>query len=141
MNDNENQNPQSEAPQTPPGPIVLGEVDQRELQQLIRLKQEADTVVSQLGISRVREYRLLRQLDQFEAATNQATHAIGQRLGIPQGTAWSITSEGKAILVGNPQPQAAPRPNLQPVSDPVEPEGEVPTPAEDEAASIEQPEE
>jgi hypothetical protein len=139
MNDNNNQNP--EAPQTPPGPIVLGEVDAQELQQLIRLKQEADGVVSQLGISRVREYRLLRQLDQFEAATNQATSAIGQRLGIPQGTAWSITTDGKAILVGNPQPQAAQRPNLQPVSDPVESEGDVPTPAEDEAALINQPEE
>ena len=45
--------------------------------------------------------------------TNQTIMAAGKRLGIPDGTAWSVTADGKAIQVGAPPMPA--RPTLVPV--------------------------
>ena len=116
MSDQQNHTPDAEASQQAiPDPLVLGEVEPQELQALTNLKQQADHLVNQLGIHRVQEHRMIRQLDRLEQATNQIIGSIGERLGIPKDTAWSVTADGKAIQVGAPPPQA--RPNLQAVPD------------------------
>ncbi len=106
-----NQNPQTQT--------VLGDVLPQALQRLSGLKQQADQVVHQIGVNRVQEQRLIDQLRQLENATNAIVMEEGKRLDIPEGTAWSVTSEGKAVQVGGPameisQPSAPAAPALVP---------------------------
>jgi hypothetical protein len=105
-------------PQQPPQPHIFGEVEPDELQRLAGLKQQADGLIHQMGVNRVNEHRLIMQLSQCEQATNEIVKVAGDRLGIPNGTAWSVTSDGKAVSVG-PQPTPSQmRPNLSAVSTP-----------------------
>ncbi len=103
----------------PAGPQLLGEMLPEELQRLTGLKQQADQVVHQIGVVDVQRMRLHAQLGRLEMATNQIIQAAGKRLGIPDGTAWSVTQDGKAVQVGAPPVM---RPTL------------VPTPLEGEAS-------
>jgi len=109
---NDNMQPPTEATQ----PEVLGDLLPNELEDVIGLKRQADQIVHQIGVSRVQEHRLIDQLHQTEVNTNNVLKAAGTRIGIPEGTPWSVTSEGKAMLVG-PRP-VAPRPTLVPDPDP-----------------------
>jgi len=106
---------------------VLGEVQPMALQRLAGLKQQADQVVHQIGVNRVQEHRLIDQLRQLENATNQIVMEEGKRLNIPEGTAWSVTSEGKAVQVGpspmtitQPKAPAAPPIGLVPEPEPAD---------------------
>lgn len=114
---------------------VLGEVQPMALQRLAGLKQQADQVVHQIGVNRVQEHRLIDQLRQLENATNQIVMEEGKRLNIPEGTAWSVTSEGKAVQVGGPamtatQPSVPAAPALVPDPEPESADAEE-APAED----------
>jgi hypothetical protein len=116
--------PQSPALPTAKSPPVLGELTTEELNGITNLKQQADRVVHQLGINRVQEHRLMDNLRRMETGTNQIIQQAGKRLGIPEGTPWSVTQDGKAVLAG-PPPAG---PSLVPDA-PKAPEGEVePTP-------------
>ena len=84
-------------------PEVLGELLSEEMEQVVGLKRQADNIVHQMGVNRVNEHRLIEQLKQIEGNTNSVLKAAGKRLCIPDGTPWSVTSEGKAIRVG-PKP-------------------------------------
>jgi len=103
-----------------PGQIVLGEVLPEALAKLTGLKQQADQTVHQIGVHRVQEHRLMDQLRRLENATNQVVMEEGKRLGIPEGTAWSVTQDGKAVQVGAP-PILRPVPN-PPADNPEAPE-------------------
>ncbi len=89
-------------PNTANAPTILGEVSPQELQRLSGLKQQADQVVHRIGVHRVQEYQLIEQLRSLENATNAIVREAGKRLGIADGTAWSVTSDGKAVMVGAP---------------------------------------
>jgi|APSaa5957512622_1039677.scaffolds.fasta_scaffold01421_3 hypothetical protein len=106
----------------PPQPQVLGEVLPDELQRLGGLKQQADQTVQQIGLAVVSAFRMMGNLQQAEMATNQIIKAAGERLGIPEGTPWSVTMDGKAVLVQQPgMPQQMPqRPRPVPVPTPEE---------------------
>ena len=84
-------------------PEVLGELLPEEMQQVLSLKRQADNIVHQLGVHRVQEHQLIGQLRQTEGNTTNVLKVVGDRLGITDGTPWSVTSEGKAMLVG-PKP-------------------------------------
>jgi len=101
LGDAANQAP--ETPAAPPAPIVLGDMLPQEMGQITELKQQADQIVHQIGVNSVQEHRMIDQLRQVENATNGIVASAGKRLGIPEGTAWSVTSEGKAVLAGPPQ--------------------------------------
>jgi len=108
----DNMQPPVEATQ----PEVLGELTPEEMQQVLGLKRQADQILHQIGVHRVQEHNLISQLQQTEQGTTKVLKAAGVRLGIPEGTQWSVTSEGKAMLVG-PRPQMV-TPTLAPVPDP-----------------------
>jgi len=106
-------------------PEVLGDLTSEEMKQVLGLKRQADQIIHQLGVHRVQEHNLINQLQQTEQGTTMVLKVAGDRLGIPDGTKWSVTSEGKAMLVG-PRPSMA-KPNIAPVPDPpMDGEGENP---------------
>jgi len=115
------QTPDTDAPAAaasqPAGPIVLGEMTPEEMGRLQGFKAQADQTVHQIGVNRVQEHRLMQQLGRLENSTNQVIQEAGARLAIPDGTAWSVTGDGKAILVGTPPPAQPPKakPTLVPV--------------------------
>lgn len=82
---------------------VLGDLLPEEMEKVIGLKRQADQIVHQMGVLRVQEHRLMGQLRQTEEGTNLVLKSVGARLGIADGTPWSVNSEGKALLVG-PRP-------------------------------------
>jgi len=108
-------------------PQILGEVLPDELQRLTGLKQQADHMVMQIGHAFVSAFRMMGNIQQAEVATNQIIKVAGERLGIPEGTAWSVTMDGKAVLVNQPMPM---RPRPVPAPEEVIPET---TPESDEA--------
>ena len=87
------------------GPVVLGELLPDELQRLQTLRQQTEQGVYQLGRATLQLLRMHRGIEQMEAQAQGVLNGVGARLGITQGTAWSVTGDGKAILVGEP-PQA-----------------------------------
>lgn len=97
------------------GVHVFGEILPDELQRLVGLKQQADQIVHQIGVHSVQGHRLMDNLRQVEQASNQIVMEAGKRLEIPEGTPWSVTSEGKAVLAGTPP---ASRPTLVPTPPP-----------------------
>jgi len=106
----------------PPAPVVLGDMLPEEVQHLGGLRQQSEKIVHQIGMNRVQENRLMGQLQQTEKAAQVVLTQAGARLGIPDGTAWSVTAEGKAIQVA-PAPPAPPQaPTLVPDADGAAPE-------------------
>lgn len=108
-------------------PVIIGDLTAEELQKLGDLRQQSEHIVHQIGLNRVQEQRLMQQLQRTEQTAQVVLNQAGARLGIPDGTAWQVTSEGKAIMVG--APKAAPRPQV------------VPAPVEDETPDLEAPSE
>lgn len=108
-------------------PVIIGDLTAEELQRLGELRQQSEHIVHQIGLNRVQEQRLMQQLQRTEQTAQVVLNQAGARLGIPDGTAWQVTSEGKAIMVG--APKASPRPQVVPP--PAEVEQPAPeTPAE-----------
>lgn len=83
-------------------PLHIGDLTQEELKGLTDLRQQSEQTIYQLGLNRLAEQRLLMQLRQVEQANQMALNQIGNRLGIPDGTAWQVTQEGQALLVTPP---------------------------------------
>jgi len=96
------------------GPVVIGELLPDELQRLAGLRQQSEQIVHQIGLNRVAEQRLMQQLQQAERTAQVVLNQTGARLGIPDGTAWQVTGDGKAVMVVPPPvPQASQTPNLK----------------------------
>lgn len=99
----------SDASITQGEPVVIGDLLPEELQHLGALRQQSEQIVHQIGLNRVAEQRLMQQLQQTERAAQVALNQTGARLGIPDGTGWQVTGDGKAIMLA-PAPAAAKTP-------------------------------
>lgn len=86
-------------------PAIIGDLLPQELQQLTNLRQQSEQIVHQIGLNRVAEQRLMQQLQGAERQAQVVLNQTGDRLGIPDGTAWQVTGDGKAIFVGPPPAQ------------------------------------
>lgn len=84
-------------------PQIVGDLLPEELQRLAGLRQQSEQIVHQIGLNRVAEQRLMQQLQNAERQAQGILNLAGKRLGIPDGTAWQVTGEGKAILVNLPE--------------------------------------
>lgn len=78
--------------------LILGDLTAEELQHLTQLRQQSDQIVHQIGLNRVAEQRLMQQLSQMERSAQTVLSQAGARIGIPDGTPWQVSSEGKAIM-------------------------------------------
>lgn len=89
---NEQQNEQ--APVT-----IIGDVAPGVQQTLQALQRAANDVVFKIGRFEVDKARLLAQLQDIETRAEQTMRAEAQRLGIEEGATWTITQDGKAVLM------------------------------------------
>ena len=91
-------------------PVIIGELLAEEFQKLAELRQQSEQIVHQIGLNRVAEQRLMQQLQYAERAAQTVLNQTGARIGLPDGTAWQVTGDGKAIMVGAPpsRPVAVP---------------------------------
>lgn len=76
---------------------IFGELTPVEQEGLRRFRATSDELVRRIGLNRVEEARLLGQLNLVERQATSSLQEIGKRLGIPDGTAWSVTGNGQAI--------------------------------------------
>jgi len=88
--------PPPEVPQDPPeDPDVLGVMEPAELGMLTAIQQQGRAIVQRIGEAEVEKARLLGQLSNLEAQNQQHLQNVAKRLGIPQGTQWQVTNDGK----------------------------------------------
>lgn len=74
-----------------------------ELEQMLRIHQEAQQVTVQIGQSEIRKARLLSGLGEIEERGMRVMSEIGKRLGIPAGTRWQAGPDGSVIIESSPQ--------------------------------------
>lgn len=90
----------TQTPKPQQAPVVVGDLTAEEFQQLAALREQSEGIVHQIGLNRVAEQRLMQQLQQTERQAQVTLNKAGARLGIPDGTPWQVTGEGKAVMVG-----------------------------------------
>lgn len=85
-----------EVPEAPPeDPNVLGVLEPSEMGILTAIQQQARAVVQRVGEIEVEKFRLMGQLSGLEGQNQQHLQSIAKRLGVPQGTQWQVTQDGK----------------------------------------------
>jgi len=81
---------------------VIGTLDPEEIQTLETLRNAANGVVQEVGQIEVRKARLLGSLSDIENRAQEVLNTAARRLNIPEGTAWQVTPEGTARIMGEP---------------------------------------
>lgn len=92
------------------GPLILGDLEPMEVQRLAGLRQQSERAVYQLGHITLSMFRQYRNIEVLEQQAQALLNGVGERLNIPHGTAWSVTGDGKAVLVDQPPQTATPTP-------------------------------
>lgn len=93
----------SEDTKTPGNGVhLLGELTAVEQEGLRSLRNSSDELIRRIGLNRVEEARMLAQLNLIERKASSSLQEIGKRLSIPDGAAWSVTADGRAIAVPMP---------------------------------------
>ena len=78
---------------------TVGEVQSEVIQQLTTFRQAAKDIASEIGQIEIRKARLIGSLGDIENKAQGLLTEEGKRLGIPDGTAWQVTPDGKAVVV------------------------------------------
>lgn len=78
-------------------------VDTSVVQQLNSFKQAIRDIINEVGNIEIRKARLIGSLGEIESRAQQLLSEEGKRLGIPEGTAWQVTPEGKVIINNPPE--------------------------------------
>lgn len=78
---------------------VVGDVEPGVQQTLQSLQRAANDVVFKIGRIEVDKARMLAQLQDIETKAEQTMRAEARRLGIEEGATWTITQDGKAVLM------------------------------------------
>lgn len=82
---------------------IIGEVQPETIQQLNSLRQAAKDIASEIGQMEIRKARLIGSLGDIETRAQKLLTEEGKRLGVPEGTAWQVTPDGKAVTAPNPE--------------------------------------
>lgn len=77
----------------------LGQVEETTIAQLNSLRQAAKDLSAEIGNIEIRKARMIGSMGEIEQRANEILMAEAKRLNIPEGTAWQVTPEGKAITV------------------------------------------
>jgi hypothetical protein len=80
---------------------IIGSLDPEEVQTLETLRNAANSVVQEVGQIEVRKARLLGSLSDIENRAQEVLNSAARRLNIPEGTAWQVTPEGTARIMGD----------------------------------------
>ena len=75
----------------------LGQVEETTIAQLNSLRQAAKDLSAEIGNIEIRKARMIGSMGGIEQWANDLLMAEAKRLNIPEGTAWQVTPEGKAV--------------------------------------------
>lgn len=106
MNQDQNTPPEvvGEAPAQDPN--VLGQLTEQESTVLSMLRRQGQQFQMQIGDLEIRKARLLGNMADLEAQGQRLLNEAGKRLGIKEGTPWTVTPDGTVRLIpGGPQAQ------------------------------------
>lgn len=99
----QHEDPAPEVSDAPPeDPNVLGVLEPSEMGILMAIQQQGRAVVQRVGEIEVEKFRLMGQLSSLEGQNQQHLQSIAKRLGIPQGTQWQVTQDGKIRKAPSP---------------------------------------
>lgn len=77
----------------------LGQVEETTIAQLNSLRQAAKDLSAEIGNIEIRKARMIGSMGEIEQRANELLMAEAKRLNIPEGTAWQVTPEGKAVAL------------------------------------------
>lgn len=80
---------------------TIGDVEETTIATLNSLRQAAKDLAAEIGNIEIRKARMIGSLGDIENKAQQLLANEAKRLGIPEGTAWQVTPEGKAITLAN----------------------------------------
>ena len=106
MNDNPT-TPDVPTPSEPPPSELDRRLTDEESRTLADLRRQGNDVIFQIGHHEVQKARLLGRLQQIEAEAQGVLDQVGQRLGIPDGTAWTVLPDGSVQVLPGGGPQAS----------------------------------
>ena len=116
------------APEPPPDPSIIGELEPGEVAMLNSIRQSSQQVQMEIGAMEIRKARLLGNISDMESRAQKVMDQVAARLGIPEGAPWSVGVDGKARMMPVQQPQAGQMPT--PVAPPVQKPTPVAPPAQ-----------
>jgi len=80
---------------------VIGDVEETTITQLNSLRQAAKDITAEIGSLEIRKARIIGSMGEIETKAQELLANEAKRLNIPEGTAWQVTPEGKAITLAN----------------------------------------
>lgn len=96
---------------------VIPKLTDDETRTINALHRQAQEIVQAVGQTEVRKKKLLDQLQLVEEQAQGIMNSLGQRLGIPMGHPWQITSDGTVVMIdpktGQPLGQVSAAPPAQ----------------------------
>lgn len=81
---------------------ILGELNQEEMDRLVKLQQQNQQAVMRLGLMTHQMLRQHKTVEMLEGQVQALLNGAGDRLGIERGTPWSVTGDGKIVRAGMP---------------------------------------
>lgn len=78
---------------------TIGDVQEATISQLNSLRQAAKDLATEIGNIEIRKARMIGSLGEIETQAQSLLTDEAKRLNIPDGTAWQVTPEGKAITL------------------------------------------
>lgn len=91
------------SPVTSPAFQEIGSVEKEVISAVTAMRARATQIVNEIGQMEIRKLNLAHELNRLENQSSSLLKAEALRLGIPEGAAWQLTPEGKALLpVGTP---------------------------------------
>ena len=84
---------------------TIGDVEESTIATLNSLRQAAKDLAAEIGNIEIRKARMIGSLGDIENKAQELLANEAKRLGIPEGTAWQVTPEGKAITITQEEAQ------------------------------------
>ena len=81
---------------------ILGELTLGEMRAIEASRQNADTIVREIGNLEVRKAQLLGRHNQIEAQAQATLNEAAKRFGIPVGQSWQLLPDGKVRRTSPP---------------------------------------
>jgi len=77
--------------------VEIGDVPKEVVDAVNSMRGRANTITMELGRMEARKFHLIHELNRLETSAQGLLRSEGDRLGIPEGTPWQLTPEGKAL--------------------------------------------
>lgn len=75
----------------------VGELSLSEMRTINQLRADGDNLVREIGALELRKAAIMARFNHVEAQAQAVLTTAAQRLGIPSGETWQVTSEGKVL--------------------------------------------